>query len=172
LKSHDNFSFPPIKLSHIAITRHHHCLFSQSSTLFFQINNITFKPFKMVSFIATALSALCLALTTSAAPTEADVQAADAHTGSITYYNTGLGACGHTNNDGELVAALSQSLFDRVHPCGRKLRINYKGKSLVVTVVDSCSACAEYDVDLSPAAFRKVIGPLEIGRANAKWDWV
>lgn len=125
----------------------------------------------MVSFITTAISALCLALTTSAAPTEAGVQAAAAHTGDITWYNTGLGACGGTNNDGELVAAVSHSLYDREHPCGRKIRINYNGKSEVVTVVDRCAGCAEDDVDLSPTAFEHVIGPLDIGRVTASWDW-
>ncbi|KAL6910119.1 expansin-like protein [Trichoderma evansii] len=125
----------------------------------------------MVSFIATAISALCLALTTSAAPTEAGVQAAAAQTGDITWYNTGLGACGHTNNDGELVVAVSHSLYDHEHPCGRKIQINYKGKSEVVTVVDSCGACAENDLDLSPTAFEQVIGPLDIGRVTANWDW-
>ncbi|RFU76252.1 rare lipo a [Trichoderma arundinaceum] len=125
----------------------------------------------MVSFIATALSALCLAITTSAAPAEVEARAAAAHTGSITWYNTGLGACGQYNNDGELVAAVSHSLFDREHPCGRKLRINYKGRSVVVKVVDRCGGCAENDVDLSPVAFRKVIGELGVGRATATWNW-
>ncbi|KAH6610011.1 expansin-like protein [Trichoderma cornu-damae] len=126
----------------------------------------------MVSFIVTALSALFLALTTSAAPAEAEARAAAAHTGSITWYNTGLGACGHNNNDGELVAAVSHSLYDRERPCGRKLRVTYKGRSVVVTVVDRCDGCAENDVDLSPAAFRNVIGDMGIGRATANWNWV
>ncbi|KAM0262758.1 hypothetical protein ACHAQJ_001552 [Trichoderma viride] len=125
----------------------------------------------MVSFIATALSAICLALATSAAPTEAEAQTAAVHTGDITFYNTGLGACGHVNNDNELVAAVAQSVFNRMHPCGHKIRIKYKGRSLVVTVVDSCSACAENDVDITPAAFRNIIGDLGIGRAKADWDW-
>ncbi|GFP54323.1 allergen Asp f 7 homolog [Trichoderma asperellum] len=125
----------------------------------------------MVSFITITISALCMALATSAAPTEAGVQAAASNTGDITWYNTGLGACGQTNNDGQLVAAVSHSLYDREHPCGRKIRINYQGRSLVVTVVDRCQACAEDDVDLSPTAFENVIGPLGIGRVTASWDW-
>ncbi|EHK25048.1 expansin-like protein [Trichoderma virens Gv29-8] len=125
----------------------------------------------MVSFIATALSAICMALTTSAAPTEAEAREASAHSGSITWYNTGLGACGHVNNDNELVAAVSHSLYDREHPCGRQIRVNYKGRSEVVTVVDRCEGCAENDLDLSPAAFRGVVGDLGVGRTTATWDW-
>lgn len=125
----------------------------------------------MVSFIATALSALCLALATSAAPTEAEVRAISIHSGSITWYNTGLGACGHVNNDNELVAAVSHSLYDREHPCGRKIRVSHKGRSAVVAVVDRCEGCAENDLDLSPAAFRAVVGDLGVGRTTATWDW-
>ncbi|KAL7792098.1 RlpA-like double-psi beta-barrel-containing domain-containing protein [Trichoderma ceciliae] len=163
LKSHESFSFPLIKFSHITIVHFPTFNFSR------QIS--TPKPFKMVSLIAAALSALCLAITASAAPAEAEARAAAAHTGAITWYNTGLGACGHNNNDGELVAAVSHSLYDREHPCGRKLRINYKGKSVVVTVVDRCGGCAENDIDLSPTAFRDVIGDLGVGRATATWNW-
>ncbi|KAK4066041.1 uncharacterized protein Triagg1_8350 [Trichoderma aggressivum f. europaeum] len=125
----------------------------------------------MVSFIATALSALCLAVASSAAPTEAEAHAASAHSGSVTWYNTGLGACGNVNNDGELVVAVSHSLYDREHPCGRKIRVGYHDRSAVVTVVDRCAGCAENDLDLSPAAFRAAIGELDIGRITATWDW-
>ncbi|KAL6801601.1 expansin-like protein [Trichoderma sp. SZMC 28012] len=125
----------------------------------------------MVSFIATTLTALCLALASSAAPTEADVRAASAHSGSITWYDPGLGACGQVNNDNELICAVSASLYDSQHPCGRKIKVSYQGKSAVVTVVDRCAGCAENDLDLSPAAFRAAIGPLDIGRTTATWDW-
>ncbi|KAL6699204.1 expansin-like protein [Trichoderma pleuroticola] len=125
----------------------------------------------MVSFITTALSALCLAIASSATPTEAEVRATSAHSGSVTWYNTGLGACGQTNSDNELVVAVSHSLYDREHPCGRKIRVSYQGRSAVVTVVDRCAGCAENDLDLSPAAFRAVIGELDIGRTAATWDW-
>lgn len=124
----------------------------------------------MVS-ISTVISALCLAITTSAAPTEPETRAAAAYTGSVTYYKVGLGACGATNSDSELVCAVSHSLYDSEHPCGRNIRINYEGRSVVVRVVDRCSGCAQNDLDLSPTAFQQVIGPLSIGRATATWEW-
>ncbi|PON25726.1 hypothetical protein TGAM01_v205163 [Trichoderma gamsii] len=125
----------------------------------------------MVS-ITTVISALCLAITTSAAPTEQDTRAAAAFTGSVTYYEVGLGACGQTNSDSELVVAVSHSLYDREHPCGRNIRVHYEGKSVDVRVVDRCESCAEDDLDLSPTAFQQVIGPLSIGRATATWEWI
>ncbi|KAK1245572.1 hypothetical protein MKX08_005201 [Trichoderma sp. CBMAI-0020] len=125
----------------------------------------------MVS-ITTIISALCLAITTSAAPTEPEPRAAAAFTGSVTYYEVGLGACGQTNGDGELVVAVSHSLYDREHPCGRNIRVHYEGRSVDVRVVDRCTGCAEDDLDLSPTAFQQVIGPLTIGRATATWEWI
>ncbi|KAL7902801.1 expansin module family protein [Trichoderma sp. SZMC 28014] len=124
----------------------------------------------MVS-ITTVVSALCLAIATSAAPTEQETRAA-ANTGSMTYYEVGLGACGATNSDSELVCAVSHILYDSEHPCGRNIRINNEGRSVVVRVVDRCVGCAENDLDLSPTAFQQVIGPLGIGRATATWEWV
>lgn len=31
----------------------------------------------------------------------------------VTFYDVGLGACGHTDSDSELVAAVSHTLFDQ-----------------------------------------------------------
>ncbi|KAM0464916.1 hypothetical protein ACHAPV_001907 [Trichoderma viride] len=126
----------------------------------------------MVAFITTAISALCLAFATSAAPTEPETRAAAVFTGSVTYYDVGLGACGQTNYDSELVVAVSHSLYDREHPCGRNIRVYYQGRSVVVRVVDRCAGCAEDDLDLSPTAFEQVIGSKDIGRATATWEWI
>ncbi|KAL7921873.1 Non-catalytic module family expansin [Trichoderma austrokoningii] len=119
----------------------------------------------MVAFSTTVISALFLALTTSAAP------AAASNTGDMTWYEVGLGACGQTNYDNQLVAAVSHSLYDSEHPCGRNIRIQNGDKSVVVKVVDRCGGCAENDLDLSQSAFEEVIGPLGIGRAPASWEW-
>lgn len=96
----------------------------------------------------------------------------NAHHGDLTYYSVGLGSCGWTNTDSELVAAVSVALHDRLKPCGRKMRITRNGKSVDVKVVDKCMGCAEWDVDLSPTAFEKVVGSLGVGRAAADWVWI
>ena len=84
--------------------------------------------------------------------------------GRFTYYAPGLGACGVTNTEAELVVALSYVDFDPYTPagnpnnnslCGKKLRASYNGKSVDVTVADRCPSCASGSLDLSPAAFRK-----------------
>ncbi|KAK4198844.1 RlpA-like double-psi beta-barrel-protein domain-containing protein-containing protein [Triangularia verruculosa] len=100
--------------------------------------------------------------------------------GEFTWYNTGLGACGKVNNDGQLVAALNRVLFDPQTPngnpnnnplCGRKIRASYNGKTVDVTVVDRCPGCKAGDLDLSPAAFQR-LAPLSAGRITGDWSWL
>jgi hypothetical protein len=94
-------------------------------------------------------------------------------TGSVTYYNPGLGACGLTHGDGDLVAAVSHIIYDAEPLCGRRLRVNGQGGgSVEVTVVDRCAGCAAGDIDLSPTAFQAAIGELGIGRQDANWEWI
>ncbi|KAK4192331.1 RlpA-like double-psi beta-barrel-protein domain-containing protein-containing protein [Podospora australis] len=133
-----------------------------------------------------ALTLAALAQFTSAAPLEGDNNqsqapiVARAFTGDMTYYNTGLGACGKTSNDNQLVVALNKIKFDPKTPngnpnkntlCGKKIKVNYQGKSVTVTIVDRCPGCKANDLDLSPAAFKK-LAPLEKGRIKATWDYV
>lgn len=133
----------------------------------------------MVSFTTSVIAALAFAVTSIAAPTVTDVNAVTngaiglvSRTGSITWYEPGLGACGQTHRGTDAVAAVGKALFDRERPCGRTIRVSYKGRSHDVRAVDRCEACGEWDVDLSPSSFQKVIGPLGIGRVKAAWNFV
>lgn len=101
--------------------------------------------------------------------------------GQGTYYSTGLGACGITNTDSQYIAAVSHLLFDvfpgydGVNPnnnpvCGRKIKVNYQGVSIVVTVTDRCTGCKLTDLDFSPAAFKNLANP-SVGRIDLEWVW-
>lgn len=101
------------------------------------------------------------------------------HKGEATFYDPDLGACGTNNSGSEMVAAISQHLFDITTPnnnpnmnpiCGRKARCSVKGgKEFIVTIVDRCVGCATGDIDLSPAAFA-ASGALESeGRVPVEW---
>ncbi|KND89132.1 Papain inhibitor [Tolypocladium ophioglossoides CBS 100239] len=128
----------------------------------------------MVTFTTTLAALSAIFATALAAPTQGDavnsLEARD-NTGSITYFNPGLGACGQTNGDNDAIVAVSAALYDSQHPCNRNIRVSYHGRSVVVKVVDRCTGCAFNDLDLSPSAFRQVIGDLGIGRATATWAW-
>ncbi|KAK0233153.1 expansin family protein [Armillaria fumosa] len=104
----------------------------------------------------------------------------DSHTGEITFYETGLGSCGITSTDSDHIVALSQILYDQYTPagnanrntlCGKTIHIEYGGKSTDVTVVDRCTGCAEWDLDLSPAAFDDLASE-SLGRLqSATWSF-
>ncbi|KAK0198377.1 plant expansin [Armillaria mellea] len=92
----------------------------------------------------------------------------------------GLGSCGTTSTDSDHIVALSQILYDQFTPagnanrntlCGKTIHIEYGGKSTDVTVVDRCTGCAEWDLDLSPAAFDDLASE-SLGRLQgATWSF-
>jgi hypothetical protein len=103
-------------------------------------------------------------------------------TGQGTFYATGLGACGITNNDGQFIAAASHLLFDNfpgytggnpnANPmCGRQVTAHYQGKSVTVTLTDRCEGCAVGDLDFSPAAFNQLADPSAGRISGMTWTW-
>ncbi|OAQ60534.1 expansin module family protein [Pochonia chlamydosporia 170] len=126
--------------------------------------------------IAKALAAvMALTLTANAAPTPEteNMNELDARdNGDFTWYHTGLGACGWTNHNGELVAAVGHALYDRTRPCGRRIRAHHRGKSIVVTVVDRCEGCKDNDVDFTPEGFKRLVGSLGPGRVRGTWEFI
>jgi len=103
-------------------------------------------------------------------------------TGQGTFYGTGLGACGITNNDGQHIAAVSHLLFDTfpgydgVNPnknplCQKTVTASYQGKSVQVTLTDRCVGCQITDLDFSPSAF-SVLADQSVGRISGMtWVW-
>ncbi|MEV7424883.1 MULTISPECIES: RlpA-like double-psi beta-barrel domain-containing protein [unclassified Streptomyces] len=131
-------------------------------------------PTALLAGASTALALGTLGATATSATAAPDTARI---AGQATWYNTGLGACGWNNNDGELVVAVSPGVYG-TYPnpnnspvCGRQLQVNGPLGSVTVTVVDRCAGCATNDVDLSPAAFSR-IGDLNAGRINVSWDWL
>ncbi|KAF9259957.1 hypothetical protein L218DRAFT_947186 [Marasmius fiardii PR-910] len=108
----------------------------------------------------------------------ASVQAA--YSGVATWYNTGLGACGETSYDHELIAAVAVPVFDnypgyaRGNPnnnpiCGRRAKVTWGGKSVNVKIQDVCPGCGDQGIDLSPAAFMQLASLDEGVLPHAKW---
>lgn len=91
--------------------------------------------------------------------------------GDGTFYTVGLGSCGKTNTDTELVAALSSDLMSDGKYCGKKIKITTSTGTVTATVVDTCPGCAKGSVDLSPSAFKK-IGKVAAGRIAIKWSFL
>lgn len=68
--------------------------------------------------------------------------------GALTFYTPGLGSCGKTSSESDMVAALSSSVMSSGDKCGKELSITYKGKDVSVTAVDTCPSCGSGDIDV------------------------
>ena len=94
--------------------------------------------------------------------------------GDITYYDTGLGACGITSTDDQNVVALPYEFMgtqSNGNPyCGRTIAItcDTTGKTSTATVVDKCMGCTGMSIDLSPAVFNELASE-SVGRTTASW---
>lgn len=109
------------------------------------------------------------------------------HTGDLTYYAPGLGACGWTSSPDDAIAAVSHLVFDaagdgatnpNANPlCGRSIRVTRDqgggrgNKSVDVVVVDRCVGCLATDLDMSPSAF-SVLADEALGRVVGSWAWL
>lgn len=121
------------------------------------------------------------ALETTASATSTSTSSEEfPHVGEMTYYDTGLGACGWTSTDSDYIVALSQQVFDKKTPngnpnnnpyCGKQIEAKWGDKTVVVTVVDSCPGCAPNDLDFSPTAF-EAIADKDLGRTEFSWRWI
>ncbi|KAK9315683.1 RlpA-like double-psi beta-barrel-protein domain-containing protein-containing protein [Lipomyces starkeyi] len=100
------------------------------------------------------------------------------YSGDGTFYATGLGSCGITSADSDYIVAVSHVLMDadstgnpNTNPlCGKTITAYRDTSSVTVTVVDTCAACAEYDLDFSPSAFDQ-LGQESEGRIPITWSW-
>ncbi|KKK26507.1 hypothetical protein ARAM_001003 [Aspergillus rambellii] len=100
--------------------------------------------------------------------------------GDLTYYDPGLGSCGITSTDSDMICAVSHVLFDAASTssnpnnnplCGLKLRIKRGDKSVDVKIVDRCPGCKVDDLDVSPAVFQE-LAELAEGRVVVDWSWL
>lgn len=95
-------------------------------------------------------------------------------TGQMTYYDTATSSsnpssCG-TTDDGntEFVLALPFGIMTN-SDCGRTVSIEYNGITQTGKVVDKCTGCDDFSIDLSRALFQ-VFASLSEGRLDgAKW---
>ncbi|KAA1477373.1 barwin-like endoglucanase [Dentipellis sp. KUC8613] len=97
-----------------------------------------------------------------------------------TFFYPGLGACGVTNSNDDLIVAVGHDLFDTFpgangnsndNPiCKKSITANFEGKSVTVKVTDRCVGCNSTDLDFSPAAFAK-LADLNLGEIGMTWSF-
>ncbi|KAH8553931.1 RlpA-like double-psi beta-barrel-protein domain-containing protein-containing protein, partial [Umbelopsis sp. PMI_123] len=96
--------------------------------------------------------------------------------GDGTYFTPGLGSCGETNTEQDLIAALNapqmgSSPNPNSNPnCGKYAKVTGPNGTVRVKIVDTCPPCAYGSLDLSPTAFEQ-IADLAAGRVPITWQW-
>ncbi|GJE91487.1 RlpA-like double-psi beta-barrel (DPBB) domain-containing protein [Phanerochaete sordida] len=141
---------------------------------------------QFTTFVAALFLSVFMSLFAVAAPLveleERSAKITGTKSGDGTWFTPGLGACGKWNDDSDHIVAIGTALFDQfpgyngANPnnnpaCGRKIKANYKGKSVTVTVVDRCTGCSQWSLDFSPAAFT-ALAPQSVGRLHdVSWEF-
>ncbi|KAI0839497.1 RlpA-like double-psi beta-barrel-protein domain-containing protein-containing protein [Hypoxylon sp. FL0890] len=113
-----------------------------------------------------------LSLTKLVAALSCTLGYAVAFSGDLTYFTPGLGSCGWTNTESDMVVALSPAQYE-LDPkaCGKTIQIHAGNKTTTAKVVDKCPPCAVGSIDVSPTVFQH-IAPLTVGRTHVEWDYV
>ncbi|KAI0718970.1 hypothetical protein C8T65DRAFT_736997 [Cerioporus squamosus] len=101
-----------------------------------------------MSLKAIVIAAAVAAVAVQGAPRAADIS------GDATYYepNGGLGACGSPIQNSDFAVALSSDQYSGGSNCGRRINVQYQGKSVEATVEDLCPGCASGSIDLTPTS--------------------
>jgi ribosomal protein S27E len=84
------------------------------------------------STILTLIASAALFTTSNAAPLKTR------SSGQATFYEVGLGSCGKTNKNTQMVAALSSSIMKKSY-CGKSITLKGGKGSVTVQVVDTVS---------------------------------
>ncbi|KAJ6527681.1 RlpA-like double-psi beta-barrel-protein domain-containing protein-containing protein [Mycena capillaripes] len=100
------------------------------------------------------------------------VDAAAAHHGRVTFYlpNGAVGACGHPIKTSAHAVALASAQYNDGAHCGKKIKVQHNGKSIIAKVVDLCPGCPSDGLDLTRGAFKKLAKPA-IGVIEADWQF-
>ncbi|ORX45486.1 hypothetical protein DM01DRAFT_1294621 [Hesseltinella vesiculosa] len=98
--------------------------------------------------------------------------------GRITWYQpSGTGSCGTTISNTMIVALNQQQMNNGANSnknplCGKQVNIQYKGKSVTATIVDTCPDCPQGALDVSPLVFQS-LASLGVGvLQDVSWSFV
>ncbi|KAF2864097.1 hypothetical protein K470DRAFT_254427 [Piedraia hortae CBS 480.64] len=100
------------------------------------------------------------------------------YSGDLTWYDTGLGACGWNSGSNDDIVAISETIFDSYNTgnpnnnplCGKTLTITgADGSEYTAKIVDRCPGCAKADLDLSHGFFNRVTNNGDGRVHNMKW---
>ncbi|EJD49797.1 hypothetical protein AURDEDRAFT_58927 [Auricularia subglabra TFB-10046 SS5] len=128
-----------------------------------------------ITLIALIASAYALAIpdTTTNSTLDAIVELDKrvTHTGRVTWFKAGLGACGKRNTGSDLIVAISHLRWSGGNNCDQWMKITANGKTAYALTRDECMGCAVDAIDLSEAAFKKFYST-DKGVFTATWNFM
>ncbi|KAF9650975.1 hypothetical protein BDM02DRAFT_3127312 [Thelephora ganbajun] len=94
--------------------------------------------------------------------------------GTATWFNVGLGACGYQNVDSDFIVALAQPDWGQGSHCNQKVQItNPKNERTRTAIVrDLCPGCPSGNLDMSPSLFTSLADDLGLGVFHMTWKYV
>lgn len=110
----------------------------------------------------------------------------ETHTGDLTYYSPGMGACGIVNSESDKIVAISHLVFDAAQVgsnpnsnplCRKKIRVSRFNeqagaqRSVDLTVTDRCVGCKATDIDTTTPVFDS-LADHDKGRVVTNWAWL
>ncbi|TID23540.1 hypothetical protein E6O75_ATG03176 [Venturia nashicola] len=108
------------------------------------------------------------------------------HTGDLTYYSPGMGACGIVNSESDKIVAISHLVFDAAQVgsnpnsnplCLKKIRVSRFNeqagaqRSVDLIVTDRCVGCKATDIDTTTPVFDS-LADHDKGRVVTTWAWL
>ncbi|RDX44875.1 hypothetical protein OH76DRAFT_1358784, partial [Lentinus brumalis] len=88
-----------------------------------------------------------------------------------TWFQPGMGACGVKSGKNDMVVAISAQIYDNGKHCHERMRVQYKSKTIEVTVLDECPSCDATHIDLGQAAFEK-LADKNLGLIPVTWEFI
>ncbi|KAF7301212.1 hypothetical protein MIND_00686000 [Mycena indigotica] len=106
---------------------------------------------------------------------DSSLEKRESFSGRTTFYglDTGADACtGRNHGYNDWVFAMNMPQFGSC--CGKKIKIQYKGKTAVASCVDACASCYNTgEIDLTPGLFSYLTdGNLDLGQFTSTWWFV
>ncbi|KAF9931379.1 hypothetical protein FBU30_010307 [Linnemannia zychae] len=100
------------------------------------------------------------------------ISAQGGFSGRGTWFTGTLGSCGVNFQSSDMIVAMNAAQMGGTAMCGKMVRVNYGGKSVVARVTDTCPAesCPSGSLDLSPAVFEQ-LAPLDVGNIPITWQF-
>ncbi|KAH9174805.1 plant expansin [Lactarius sanguifluus] len=86
----------------------------------------------------------------------------------FTYYDVGLGTCGHYNKPNDFIVAINSAQYSNGDYCGSTITITYGGKSTQAVIMDECSGCPYAGLALSEGLF-SFFASTDVGVIYGEW---